>query len=164
MDGTKRHARNVLSLDINNVVGTGNFGDVIRGSLNKQPSHVHVISGIYHPKAVTANFLKPIFSLFSTDDMEPLDQMQFIRDFSQIQKIGAHNNILTFYGVCQTADWLYLLFEDVPQTLKKRLLDARTPPNVNPQRFSSISEKAILQILCDIANAMEYLSMYEVRV
>lgn len=94
--------------------------------------------------------------------MEPLDQMQFINEFTQIQKIGAHGNILNFYGVCQTPDWLYLLFEDIPLTLKKRLIDARTPPNINAERFSSISEKSVLQILCDISNAMEYLSMYEV--
>lgn len=140
MDGAKRHPRNALTLNINDVIGTGNFGDVIHGNLNKQPSHVHVIS----------------------DDMEPLDQMQFLNELAQIQKIGAHNSILAFYGVCQTADWLYLLFEDIPQTLKERLLEARLPPNVDAQRFSSMTERTILQILCDVANAMEYLSMYEV--
>lgn len=94
--------------------------------------------------------------------MEPLDQIQFLTEFSQIQKIGAHGNIISFYGICQTPDWLYLLFEDVPTTLKKKLIESRIPLNVNPQLFSALSERTILQVLCDIANAMEYLSMYDV--
>lgn len=113
-------------------------------------------------RGVLISKLTVYVSLVHPDDMEPLDQSQFLKDFSQIQKIGAHSNILAFYGICQTADWLYLLFEDIPLTLKKRLIESRSPPNVNPRRFSTLSEKVVLQILCDIANAMEYLAMYGV--
>lgn len=45
IDSNKRHARNALTLQINTVIGTGNFGDVIRGNLKGEPTEVHVISG-----------------------------------------------------------------------------------------------------------------------
>lgn len=96
--------------------------------------------------------------------MEPLDQSQFLQDFAKIQRIGPHENILAFYGICQTADWLYLLFEDAQMTLKKLLIESRTPPNVNPTRFSSLSEKFILQIIFDLSAAMEYLAKEEVMI
>lgn len=41
--------RNALTLDIDNIIGNGQFGDIIQGSLQKNPDsyscQVHVISG-----------------------------------------------------------------------------------------------------------------------
>ena len=45
IDANKHFPRNDLQLEINNVIGTGNFGDVIKGHLKGDPSQVHVISG-----------------------------------------------------------------------------------------------------------------------
>lgn len=90
--------------------------------------------------------------------MEPLDQSQFLKDLAMVQKLPSHKNVIGFLGICQTADWLYLLFDDVPLTLKRQLIESRTPPNVNPRRFSSLSEQRILVILHELAVAMEYLS------
>lgn len=95
--------------------------------------------------------------------MEPLDQSQFLKDLAVMQKLSAHHNVISFYGICQTADWLYLLFEDTQTTLKRTLIESRTPPNVNPHRFSSLSEQRILVILHEIAVAMEYLTSEQVH-
>ena len=92
--------------------------------------------------------------------MEPLDQSQFLKELSQIQKFGSHVNVLNFYGICQTPDWLYLLFEHTPFTLKKKLVEARLPPNVN--RLTSFSEAYILQLMSSICSALEYLTLREV--
>lgn len=99
----------------------------------------------------------------TTDDMEPLDQIQFLKDFAQIQKISSHPNVLRFLGICQTADWLYITFEDTAMTLKKRLIDARVPPNFDPHRFSTLSEEFILRLLAELSDAMDYLSMHQVK-
>lgn len=48
VEPNKNFARNNLTLDVNNVIASGEFGDVIMGKLNAKPCHVHVISGEYH--------------------------------------------------------------------------------------------------------------------
>lgn len=136
VDPAKKFARNTLSLDVNSIIASGQFGDVIRGKLNGEPCQVHVIS----------------------EDMEPLDQSQFLQEFDAIKMLGNHSGILQLHGICQTADWLYLLFEDAQVTLKKVLVESRTPPNVNPQRFTTFSEQKILAIIIDIGAAMEHLA------
>lgn len=95
--------------------------------------------------------------------MEPLDQMQFLKDFAQIQDISSHQNVLSFLGICQTPDWLYIMFEESAVTLKKRLIDCRVPPNFDPRRFSTLSEEFILRLLAELSNAMDYLSMHQVN-
>lgn len=94
--------------------------------------------------------------------MEPLDQSQFLKDFSTIRKFEQHQNVINFYGVCQTANWLYLLFEDTPMTLKTKLIESRTPPTANPHSFSSLSEEYVLQTLYELSTAMEFLNTYRV--
>lgn len=140
LDANQKFPRKTLELDINHVIGTGNFGDVIRGHMQMNRVQVHVIS----------------------DDMEPLDQSQFLKEFDQILNVASHRCVLNFIGVCQTPDWLYLIFEDTPYTLKKRLVEARLPPDVDPHRFSAFSEEFVLRVLFEIADAMEYLSMQQV--
>lgn len=98
----------------------------------------------------------------SLDDMEPLDQNQFLKDFSIIQKFKSHKNIIDFYGVCQTANWLYLLFENTSMNLKTMLIESRTPPTTNAYSFSSLSEAYILQTLYELSTAMEFLSQHRV--
>lgn len=96
--------------------------------------------------------------------MEIIDQSHFLKEFDQILRVTPHQNILNFLGVSQTADWLYLLFEDTPSTLKKRLVEARVAPNVNINRFSSFSEEFILHILLEISMAFEYLASHRVSI
>lgn len=96
--------------------------------------------------------------------MEPIDQSHFLKEFDQILRVTPHPNVLNFVGVSQTADWLYLLFEDTPCTLKKRLVEARVPPNVDPHRFSAFSEEFILHIMLEISMAFEYLASHRVSV
>lgn len=128
-------------LDVNNVLANGQFGDVISGKVNNQPCQVHVVS----------------------DDMEPLDQSQFLRDLDTVRKFGPHKNVIDFYGVCQTANWLYLLFEHTPMSLKTMLIESRTPPTTNKYSFSSLSEAFILRTLYELSTAMEYLHSFKVN-
>lgn len=137
----KKIGRNNLVLDVNNVLFTGQFGDVITGKVNNQSCQVHVVS----------------------DDMEPLDQSQFLKDLEAVRNFEPHKNVIDFYGICQTPNWLYLLFEHTPVTLKTMLIESRTPPTTNKHSFSSITEVFVLRTLFELSTAMEYLNSYKVR-
>lgn len=42
---TQKFPRNMLALEVNNIIGSGNYGDVIVGHLNRKRCQVHVVSG-----------------------------------------------------------------------------------------------------------------------
>ncbi|XP_058463988.1 putative inactive tyrosine-protein kinase Wsck [Malaya genurostris] len=135
----RKFGRKYLTLEINNIIGSGNYGDVLKGSLQQDgvdlAAQVHVIS----------------------DDMDKIDQIAFLNEFRRFIKLENHPNVLQLYGVCVTPDWCYVLFEDLQTTLKQTLLNARIPNNVNSPKFSSISEEIIINILCLVCDGMQYL-------
>jgi endothelial-specific receptor tyrosine kinase len=138
----RKITRNNLTLDIDNIIGTGSYGDVIRGNIRLNNANfyscqcqVHVIS----------------------EDMEKRDQLSFVNEFGSLIAVGQHPNTLSFFGVCQTADWLYLIFEDTQMTLKRRLLDSRVPPYTNNPRFSTMSEEMAMQFMLTVSQTMEFL-------
>uniref|UniRef100_A0A182NMJ8 Tyrosine-protein kinase Wsck n=1 Tax=Anopheles dirus TaxID=7168 RepID=A0A182NMJ8_9DIPT len=139
LDATKNHARKYLSLDINRVLGSGKYGDVLLGAVQRQehdmPAQVHVI----------------------TDDMESVDQIAFLNEFRRLTTLDEHANVILFYGVCVTPDWCYLLFEQMQTTLKQTLLNARVPPSANSVKFSTISEEIVVNILCLVCDGMQFL-------
>lgn len=90
--------------------------------------------------------------------MDKQDQIVFLKDFDQLLNLTPHRNLLNFYGTCITSDWIYLIFEDINFTLKRKVIDARIPVSVDKTRISSISEEYLLKIMYDIAETMEYLS------
>ncbi|XP_055624630.1 putative inactive tyrosine-protein kinase Wsck [Toxorhynchites rutilus septentrionalis] len=139
LESHKKHGRKYLNLDINNIVGSGKYGDVLKGSLQWEgvdlPAHVHVIS----------------------DDMDKPDQISFLNEFRKITLLDSHPNVLDFFGICMTPDWCYVLFEDMQTTLKQMLLNARVPESVNCVKFSTISEEVIINILCHVCDGMQYL-------
>ncbi|XP_049290355.1 putative inactive tyrosine-protein kinase Wsck [Anopheles funestus] len=140
MDASKNHARKYLSLDINRVLGSGKYGDILLGSLQRQeqdmPAQVHVI----------------------TDDMESVDQIAFLNEFRRLTALADHANVILFYGVCVTPDWCYLLFEQMQTTLKQTLLNARVPVNTNSVKFSTVSEEIVVNILCLVCDGMQFLA------
>ncbi|XP_053684777.1 putative inactive tyrosine-protein kinase Wsck [Sabethes cyaneus] len=135
----KKHGRKYLTLDIDNIIGSGNYGDVLKGSLQREgvdlPAQVHVIS----------------------DDMDKTDQIGFLNEFRRFVQLESHANVLQLYGVCVTPDWCYVLVEDMQTTLKQTLLNARIPNNVNSPKFSTISEEIIINILCLVCDGMQFL-------
>lgn len=134
----QRLPRNTLTLDIDNIIGQGEFGDVIRGSLHRDdvsfPCQVHVVS----------------------DDLEKPSEQAFLRDLNNLIELTPHKNIIHFHGSCVTPDWMYLVMEDVPYTLKRHLLVSRNSAPLD--RVSLIPEDNLLRIMIEIVQAMEYLS------
>lgn len=86
---------------------------------------------------------------------KPIEQV-FLRDCNNLIDLTPHKNIIHFHGTCVTADWLYLVMEDVPYTLKRHLLVSRNSAPVD--RVSLIPEDNLLRIMIEIVQAMEYLS------
>ncbi|XP_070505017.1 putative inactive tyrosine-protein kinase Wsck isoform X1 [Chironomus tepperi] len=143
LDDDQKIIRKNLSLDIDNILGIGSFGDVIRGQLNSNIScQVHVVSA---------------------DDMDPPIQTKFIRDLNSLLQFGFHRNMLNFMGICQTHDWFFVVFEDVPVTLKQFLLSNRQQEmNLSNQRVTNLSENDILKLMYELAETMEYLQYNKV--
>lgn len=99
---------------------------------------------------------------FYADDMGPLCQNKFLKDLSALVQLGFHKNISEFIGVCQSPNWLYLLFEERENTLKTILINSRTPKSTDSIRCSSLSELFILQTLYELSSAMEFLNQNNV--
>lgn len=120
LDDDQKIIRKNLSLDIDNILGIGSFGDIIRGQLNTNiPCQVHVVS---------------------SDDMDPPVQTKFIRDLNNLLQFGFHKNMLNFMGICQTHDWFFVVFEDTPATLKQFLLVNRQDTSLSSQRVTNLGE------------------------
>jgi len=143
LDDDQKIVRKNLSLDIDNIIGMGVFGDVIKGQLNGNvPCQVHVVS---------------------SDDMDPPVQVKFIRDLNMLLQFGFHKGMLNFMGICQTHDWFFVVFEDTPATLKQFLLSNRSQ-DINPhnQRLTSLSEEQILKLMFELAETVEYLAFNKI--
>lgn len=136
LDSNQVIERKNLSLDIDNIIGIGCFGDIIKGQLNRnsQPTQVHVIS---------------------TDDLENLVQVKFIRSLQNLLQFGYHSNLLSFCGICRTSDWFFVVFEDTPSTLKQFLLSYRN--TATESKLTSFAEDLALRFVYDLANVLEYL-------
>lgn len=137
LDDDQKIVRKNLSLDIDNILGIGSFGDVIRGQMNGNAQcQVHVVSA---------------------DDMDPPIQMKFIRDMNNLLQFGFHKNMLNFMGICQTHDWFFVVFEDTPATLKQFLLSNRENQNLANRRLTDFSEDQALKLMFELSETMEYL-------
>ena len=137
LDDDQKIVRKNLSLDIDNILGIGSFGDVIRGQINGNAQcQVHVVSA---------------------DDMDPPIQMKFIRDMNNLLQFGFHKNMLGFLGICQTHDWFFVIFEDTPWTLKTFLLTMRDDQNLANRRLTNFSEDQALKLMFELSETMEYL-------
>lgn len=149
LETSKRIPRNNLRLNVNDVIATGNYGDVITGKLmqNSLPES-------------TADCQLNVLSL---DELTSFDQAKLLQEFRNLIKLQQHPNILDFYGVSASTDWFYFVFEHQMVSLKRRLIESRRAPSSAPvQRITSLSEQLILQWIYEIASALEYLSKAKV--
>uniref|UniRef100_A0A336LZZ6 CSON012999 protein n=1 Tax=Culicoides sonorensis TaxID=179676 RepID=A0A336LZZ6_CULSO len=139
LESNQQLSRKNLTLDIDNVIANGSYGEVIRGSIAKNnistTCQVHTVQ----------------------DDMEKGDQNSFLKEFNDLLELNGHEAIVRFFGVCKTPDWFYLVFEDIQKTLKSYLIESRNESSARNGRFTSISEEFILNMISDICSAMEYL-------
>lgn len=172
LDPSQRFARNAIRLNIDDILGQGNFGEVISAKLytntDTYDSQVHVVSGkvkIFIKFITLVDkylHLHYLFLLSFLDDMDSQDQAMFLKDLHELIGVMPHEKFINFFGVSASPDWFYVIFERPIIHLKKRLVEGRLPPNIDNTRFSSISEECILQWIFDISVAMEYLEVNKV--
>lgn len=140
LDDDQKIARKNLSLDIDQILGMGSFGDVIKGQMNGNiPSQVHVVS---------------------PDDMDPPIQIKFIRDLNNLLQFGFHKNMINFLGICQTHDWFFVVFEETAVTLKQFLLSSRQ--ETSSGRMTNLTEDQVLKFMLELAETMEYLAFNKI--
>lgn len=139
-------ARNSLSLDIDNIMGTGRFGDVIHGNLLR-------VNGVNQGSLGNSSQIHVI-----SEDMESPDQVLFLKELDQLLRIQPHPLFMTLLGICSTPDWMYIIFEDTGKTLKTRLVESRLPMDVDPRRMTTLSEEFVVRIMSNLADAMQYLA------
>lgn len=96
------------------------------------------------------------------DDMEKPSQVQFLRELNHLLQFGFHKHMMNFLGVCQTNDWLYVIFEDVPMTLKQFMLRSRAEVTSRHSRLTNLAEDFILRTLFDLAEVMEYMTFNKI--
>lgn len=136
LEPDQKIARKNLSLDIDNILGFGNFGDVIKGQINGNTAVVHVVSA---------------------DDLDRPFQVKFLHELQNLLEFGYHTNILQFVGICKTHDWFFVVFDDIPTSLKEYLLSCRNELSMSTQRLSSLEEDQALKFVFEMTTAMEYL-------
>jgi endothelial-specific receptor tyrosine kinase len=158
LEPNQKITRKNLSLDIDAILGIGDWGDVIKGQLNSQ--------NLVHQNDNQTRFKLAQVHVVSADDMDHLIQVKFLRELQNLLQFGqSHTNILQFFGICKTHDWIFIVCEDTPENLKQFLLSYRADEqNLAGQdnRLSSFNEEHALRLMSELANAMTFLKYNKV--
>uniref|UniRef100_A0A1B0BEZ6 Protein kinase domain-containing protein n=1 Tax=Glossina palpalis gambiensis TaxID=67801 RepID=A0A1B0BEZ6_9MUSC len=147
LHNSKRLPRNNLRLNVNDMIAEGNYGEVITGKLLQTSSQSEGGADCQ-------------LHVLALNDLSSIDQAKLIREFRNISKLGQHANILDFYGVSASSDYLYVIFEHQSVILKRRLIESRRAPS--SFRITTLSEQLVLQWIYEMASAMEYLEKLKV--
>ena len=121
------------------VVGRGRFGSVIK-------ARVHSGGG------VTSCTTQQVSSLAGEEDSLEISI-----------RCGHHPNIVSLVGLCQEVDTTMVVMELGQPSLKQFLLDCRALEHspefaASHNRFSSVREEAVLQILAGLAEGLQHLA------
>lgn len=114
------------------VIRRGRFGSVHMGTVQ--------INGV--PNTATVHSI-------SDGLLRPSEKRAMLRELDVCIKAGSNMNLASLIGTCETPDTLYVVMEMPPQTLKNRLLAARSGDPIPPNQILSIS--------VSVASALRYL-------
>ncbi|XP_062121529.1 putative inactive tyrosine-protein kinase Wsck [Drosophila sulfurigaster albostrigata] len=147
VDGLERQPRNALRLNVNDVIGSGRYGEIISGRLTSTETV---------PKECALHVL-------SMDDLnDSQTQAHLLRELRQLKKLKQQRNELLqdFYGISSSADWFYFIFELHRVSLKRRLIESR---QVAPApHLTSLTEQLVLQWMYELSSALSYLGSCQV--
>ncbi|KAH8330240.1 hypothetical protein KR067_000314 [Drosophila pandora] len=138
VEGFERIPRNALRLNVNDVIGDGDFGEIITGKV------------LTHDTAREC-----ALHVLSLDELNGTTQAQLLRELRQLSYLKRQEHLLDFYGVSASPDWFYLVFEHQRVSLKRRLVESRLM--APSPRLTSLSEQLVLQWIYELASAMTYL-------
>lgn len=106
-----------------------------------------------------------IWTFFSSnlDDMEPFYQIELLKDCATLAQLKSYKNLIEFFGICKSNHWLYLIFEEPQQSLKKLLVSSRTTRATHPTSVTTLSELFVLKTLYELSSAMEFINNQQVN-
>ncbi|XP_017785522.1 PREDICTED: putative tyrosine-protein kinase Wsck [Nicrophorus vespilloides] len=129
--------RNLLNIDLNNLLGIGSFGKVFEGNVmrdsNWSPASVYCIED---------------------RSLEKEDKRVMLKDLDLLIKARKHQNVLELIGTCETPENVFVVLEHSSVNLKELLLNSRILIN---NRFTNLSESQCIDFGIDIAKGMEFL-------
>ena len=164
--------RNFLELS-GKVLGSGKFGSVIAGKVNKRGTEaaavVQVVQGKLQTKFNTPKPGKRTRTHFqiSAKAMTDSEMSAMIRDIEIVARYGLHANVFQLIGICEERDVLYVVLESGEETLKKTLLDSRALVH-NPgfarknRKVSTLTSQQVFDLIQGVARGMEYLGNQQV--
>ncbi|KAJ1526242.1 hypothetical protein ONE63_009398 [Megalurothrips usitatus] len=138
--------RNFLDIQSNNSLGSGEFGNVVKGTVLQNsyptPASVHCIED---------------------GALSPATKRSMLQELAVLINCGTanHSNVIRLIGTCESPDILHVVLEYHPATLKDILLESRTLERPGFERDRSIvcslPQHAFLQIGVGIAQGMNHL-------
>ncbi|XP_045502416.1 putative tyrosine-protein kinase Wsck [Colias croceus] len=131
--------RNIIDIDISNVVCLGSYGKFMRGS-------------VQHQGKTTFGIIQVI----SDRELDKSDKKLMLQELDLLIKSTECENVIALMGICETNTTLFVVLPDIKAYLKDMLLHSRHRDLQN-NKFCLLSENRLLQICAAVANGMEYL-------
>uniref|UniRef100_A0A8C4S4V7 receptor protein-tyrosine kinase n=1 Tax=Erpetoichthys calabaricus TaxID=27687 RepID=A0A8C4S4V7_ERPCA len=128
------------------VIGEGNFGQVIKAMIKKDGSKV----------SAAVKMLKE----FASEN----DHRDFAGELEVLCKLGHHPNIINLIGACENRGYLYIAIEYAPFgnlldfLRKSRVLETDPAFAKEHGTASTLTSQQLLQFAADVATGMQYLS------
>ncbi|XP_039592074.1 tyrosine-protein kinase receptor Tie-1 isoform X2 [Polypterus senegalus] len=128
------------------VIGEGNFGQVIKAMIKKDGSKV----------SAAVKMLKE----FASEN----DHRDFAGELEVLCKLGHHPNIINLIGACENRGYLYIAIEFAPFgnlldfLRKSRVLETDPAFAKEHGTASTLTSQQLLQFAADVATGMQYLS------
>lgn len=131
--------RDLIDIDIACVVGLGSYGKCTRGQVQQHRGH--------SPGLV---------QIIADRELEKADRRLMLQELDLLIKSSEHENVVALIGICETSATLFVVLEDLKQTLKDMLLQSRCR-DIQNNKFSLLSERKVVDLCTDIARGMDYL-------
>ncbi|CAF4866538.1 unnamed protein product [Pieris macdunnoughi] len=131
--------RNFIEMDISNVVGMGNYGKFIRGTVQQ------------HGVQTTG-----LIQVISDKEIEKPEKKLMLQELDLLIKSSEHDYVISMIGICETNTSLLVVLQDVKMTLKNMLLESRQR-DLGNNKFCLLPENKLLEICANVACGMEYL-------
>ncbi|XP_050664331.1 putative inactive tyrosine-protein kinase Wsck [Leptidea sinapis] len=131
--------RNLIDIDISNVVGVGSYGKCMRGTVRQHSAQT-----------------PGIIQVISDSELDKTDRKLMLQELDLLIKTSEHSNVITLIGICETNTTLFVVLHNIQTSLKEMLLQSRYRDLQN-NKFCLLAENTVIEMCCKIISGMEYL-------
>ncbi|XP_042877547.1 putative tyrosine-protein kinase Wsck [Penaeus japonicus] len=137
-------------LNIVGDIGTGKFGDVIKGIVINKGNQANVL-----------------VHRIADDNLDKNSKSQMLREFDAHVRIGKNPHVISLVGLMEEFNVISVAFEYETSTLKSHLVGSRAVQHYpvyaeKNRRFSTLPEGQALEILLGVARGMNHLASLRV--